>query len=79
MILAPGAVAAVPAKTRCGVRGWLAAAAEYHRGPAGLGLQLNYDTCDDGQAHAASFSSHRLSYADAYESLCGIALEPTRQ
>ena len=39
---APGAVAAVPAQARCGVRGWLAAAAEYHRGPAGLGLQLNY-------------------------------------
>ena len=58
----------MPAEGKCGVRGWLAAAAEYRRGPAGLGLQLNYDTCDDGHAHAAS-STHMLSYTTAYVAL----------
>ena len=66
---------------RCGVRGWLVAAARYNRGPAGIGLQLNQlqDTCDDGHAHAGASSSHGLSYAYAHGSLCGIALKATRR
>ena len=33
----PGAVATAPAGARCGVRGWLVAAADYQQGPAGHG------------------------------------------
>ena len=78
---APGAATTVPVKKQVWGSGYrlVTAAAEYHRGLAGLGLQLNYGTCGDGHPHAASSSSHRLSYADVYESLCGYPLEPTRR